>query len=196
VPAEATRAKLIEATARVMRERGLTGTTIREIAREAGLAEGALYRHFPDKIELIRAVMLEKWPSLAQTMARLLDSVGSGSVRSNLETAVVEAVDGYRELLPFVATISNDADVLAAMRQEFAARRIGPVRAHDAVVMYLDAEVEHGRVRLTAPAPIISAALLGACHEYAFIQLLHPATPFPDDPAEFARQLVGALLPA
>ena len=195
MPPEATRARLLKATAHVIRERGLTGATIREIAREAGVADGALYRHFPDKVELIRAVMSEQWPSLAQTMAWLLGRVGQGEVRDNLETLVREAVEGYRELVPFFATIASDAAVLEAMRQDFASRRLGPVRAHEALVSYLSAEVEAGRIRLTVPPAIVSAALLGACHEYAFIGLLHARTPFPDDVAELAREVVRALVP-
>lgn len=195
MPAELTRAKLVKATASVMRERGLTGTTIREIAKQAGVAEGALYRHFSDKVDLLMAVMLEEWPSLGTAMARLLDRVGTGTVRGNLRKLVVEALDGYRELVPFAATIANDQAVLAAVRQAFADREIGPARAHDAVVMYLTAESEGGRVELTAPPEVISAALLGACHEHAFLRLLHDRVPFGDDQKRFARDLVALLLP-
>lgn len=195
MPAELTRAKLVKATASVMRERGLTGTTIRQIAKEAGVAEGALYRHFTDKVGLILAVMLEEFPSLGVAMTKLLDSTGTGTVRANLRTLVVEAMDGYRELVPFTATIVNDPEVLKAVREAFAERRIGPGRAHDALVTYLKAESDRGRVTLTAPPEVISAALLGACHEHAFLALLHPEVPFAADPSRFADDLIALLVP-
>ena len=195
MPAGQTRAKLVKATASVMRERGLTGTTIRQIAKEAGVAEGALYRHFSDKVELILAVMLEEWPSLAVAITGLHDHIGRGTVRGNLRTLVVAALDGYEELVPFVATITNDPAVLAAVREEFAARRIGPARAHDGLVMYLEAEAGRGRVELAAPAEVISAALLGACHEHAFLRLLHDRLPFGEDREAFAADLVRLLVP-
>ncbi|HEY3688268.1 MAG TPA: helix-turn-helix domain-containing protein [Streptosporangiaceae bacterium] len=195
MPAELTRAKLVKATASVMRDRGLSGTTIREIAKQAGVAEGALYRHFSDKVDLIMAVMLEEWPTLGAAMAGLLDRVGKGTVRGNLRTLVVEAMDGYRELVPFAATIAGDQAVLTAVREHFAANNIGPARAHDAMVMYLTAEAERGRVELAAPPEVISAALLGACHEHAFLRLLHTEPPFGKDAERFARDLVKLLLP-
>jgi AcrR family transcriptional regulator len=54
---QATRAKLIEAGAKVFAARGLEGTRIGDIAREAGVAMGTLYTHFPDKEALFEEVM-------------------------------------------------------------------------------------------------------------------------------------------
>lgn len=195
MPTEQTRARLLQATARVIKERGLTGTTIREIAREAGVAEGALYRHFPDKVQLIRSVVVdvEEWPRLGTALSRLLERVGEGTVRDNLETLVREAVEGYSELIGWTTAFSSDQEVLDAVRDELAERDIGPARAHDALVTYLTREADQGRVELASPPAIVSAALLGACHERAFLQLLHRRLPFPEDVDEFAHQLVSAL---
>jgi hypothetical protein len=127
-------------------------------------------------------------------MVRLLDRAGTGDPRANLVDTVEEAVGGYRELVPFVATLTADPAVLDAVRAEFRARDMGPVRAHDAITRYLRTEVDAGRLTLTAEPITISAALLGACHEYAFIQLLHEDVPF-GDVREFADGLVRLLLP-
>lgn len=54
---EETRRKLIQAGATVFAERGLEGTRIGDIAREAGVAMGTLYTHFPDKDALFTEVM-------------------------------------------------------------------------------------------------------------------------------------------
>ena len=43
---------LINAAVRLMAKRGLRGTTVRSIAQEAGVTEGALYRHYASKAEL------------------------------------------------------------------------------------------------------------------------------------------------
>ena len=54
---EATRLKLIEAGARVFAAKGVEGARIGDIAREAGVAMGTLYTHFPDKDALFTEVM-------------------------------------------------------------------------------------------------------------------------------------------
>lgn len=52
-----TRIRLIEAGASVFAQRGLEGTRISDIAREAGVAMGTLYTHFPDKEALFEEVL-------------------------------------------------------------------------------------------------------------------------------------------
>lgn len=52
-----TRSRLVSAGAKVFASRGLEGTRIGDIAREAGVAMGTLYTHFPDKDALFEEVM-------------------------------------------------------------------------------------------------------------------------------------------
>lgn len=54
--AEATRSLLIDVARRNFTERGYAATSIDDVIREAGVARGALYHHFPGKEALFRAV--------------------------------------------------------------------------------------------------------------------------------------------
>ena len=54
--ADSTRAEIERAALRLFVTRGLRGTTVREIAAGAGVAEGTLYRHWRSKHDLARAV--------------------------------------------------------------------------------------------------------------------------------------------
>jgi DNA-binding transcriptional regulator YbjK len=53
-----TRAKLIKATLSVVAEVGYAKTSTRAIATKAKVAEGTLYRHFPDKMSLFFAAAM------------------------------------------------------------------------------------------------------------------------------------------
>src|SRR5260221_9778949 len=52
----ATREQLYSTAMRLISERGYEATTIREIAREASVSVGLLYRYFPSKQALITAL--------------------------------------------------------------------------------------------------------------------------------------------
>lgn len=54
--AEETRQLLVSVARRLFAERGYAATSIEDIIREAGVARGALYHHFPSKASLFRAV--------------------------------------------------------------------------------------------------------------------------------------------
>jgi AcrR family transcriptional regulator len=53
VTAEQTKERLIDAAARVFETNGFAGSTVAEIAREAGLTSGAIYGHYASKAELL-----------------------------------------------------------------------------------------------------------------------------------------------
>lgn len=60
-----TRAKLIEAAADVIREKGYLGTTLEDVARRAGMTRGAIYGNFESRDELFLAVVQSRWKLIA-----------------------------------------------------------------------------------------------------------------------------------
>jgi AcrR family transcriptional regulator len=52
------RAGIVDAAARLYREKGLDGVGVAEITRDAGLTHGGLYRHFESKDALAREACL------------------------------------------------------------------------------------------------------------------------------------------
>lgn len=56
-----TRAKLIDAAAQVIAERGYERMSLEAVAAKAGMTRGAFYGNFKDKDELILAVMRSRW---------------------------------------------------------------------------------------------------------------------------------------
>ena len=55
--AQQTRETLIDAAEQVFAERGVSRTSLQEIAKAAGMTRGAIYWHFKDKAELFNAMM-------------------------------------------------------------------------------------------------------------------------------------------
>ena len=53
----ATRNSLLDAAERVFLAQGVAGTSLNDIAQEAGTTRGAIYWHFRDKADLFTAMM-------------------------------------------------------------------------------------------------------------------------------------------
>jgi AcrR family transcriptional regulator len=63
------RRTLLRAARELLVERGVTGFSLREVARRAGVSPRAPYHHFPDRIALLAEVAREGFSSLTSLMA-------------------------------------------------------------------------------------------------------------------------------
>ena len=76
LPAPERRQAIVEAALRVFSEGSYAGATTAQIAREAGISEPILYRHFGSKKELYFACVDAAWSGLRSTLEAKMDEVG------------------------------------------------------------------------------------------------------------------------
>jgi AcrR family transcriptional regulator len=76
LPAAERRQAILEASMRVFSQGSYAGATTAEIAREAGVTEPVLYRHFASKRDLYFACLDEAWTRLKEAFAAVIAEVG------------------------------------------------------------------------------------------------------------------------
>ena len=194
-PPSRTREQLVDAAERVLRARGLARATTKEIAREAGYAEGTLYLHFADKLDLVRAVHERLLPGFIEMVSHLPERAGTGTVEGNLTDLARGALGLYRDMLPLGSSLFADPELLERFRALLADRGGGPHRAWEPVVAYLRAEQALGRVDREADPAAATLLLLGACQQLVFVELMAGPEVLPfRDPPDPAPALVATLL--
>lgn len=108
------RADLVRVSARLFREKGFDGTTIRDIAGAVGMRSGSPFYHFKSKQEILAAVMEE---GLVAGLAETERIVAGGQaprqkfhalVRSHLETVLADGHDFIPVLLYEWRALSPD----------------------------------------------------------------------------------------
>ncbi|MBF8193070.1 TetR/AcrR family transcriptional regulator [Nonomuraea sp. K274] len=99
--AQRNRAALVDAARQVLAERGVDAP-LEAVAKRAGVAIGTLYRHFPERGDLIDAILDEKvaaWTELAR-QAMVLDDAWAGLVCFLERTCELQARDrAFTELV-------------------------------------------------------------------------------------------------
>jgi AcrR family transcriptional regulator len=166
---DGTPARIAAAAIEVFAEKGYDGASVRDIARLAGLTEGAMYRHFDGKEALAREIFqgnIERWSAhlvLAATQA------GPGFA-PQLEAMVrffCVAFDENRALFAFLL-----------LNQHGPARTIDPQRSNPFSVLErrVAAAMARGEIAPGDPA-LRTAAILGAVFQPA-LHVLHRR---PDD---------------
>lgn len=71
-----TRLEIVQAARRLFVQQGYHGTSMRQIAKEAGVALGGIYNHFPSKEAIFETVFLEYHPYL-EVLPALLSAEGN-----------------------------------------------------------------------------------------------------------------------
>lgn len=94
--AEHTRTQILDAAEAVFMERGVSGASLEEIARAAGMTRGAIYWHFRNKIDLFQALLERVRLPLAELLPELEGMVGTDPLRS-LRELCVYALTGLAE---------------------------------------------------------------------------------------------------
>ncbi|HLO85406.1 MAG TPA: TetR/AcrR family transcriptional regulator [Nostocaceae cyanobacterium] len=77
-PSEAqTRSRILQAAQRLFASQGFDGTTTRDLAQAAGVAEGTLFRHFPSKKAILVEVATSGWVDILTDLLTELSEMGS-----------------------------------------------------------------------------------------------------------------------
>jgi len=143
----ATRDKLLTATRDVVRREGYANATTRAIAEAAGVAEGTIYRHFPDKIALFFAAALSGNESTLNALASLPDQAGKLSVAENLTEALSRLAQLRKNLMPLELALRTDPEMIRR-RADLGGILDGDLQLPpNAIATYLLKEQEKGRVR-------------------------------------------------
>ena len=75
------RGRLLEAAAKLFREKGYDRTTVRDIANEVGILSGSIFHHFRNKDEILRAVMSDCVENLLASMDKALNQAATPEQR-------------------------------------------------------------------------------------------------------------------
>lgn len=190
-----TRQKIVEATERLVKVRGLSRVTTKEIAREVGLSEGALYRHFEHKEEVFFAIIAQHLPEFLKAFETHLP--GTGKVEENLSAIVLAGMDYFAELIPLTAFFLTDTELLeryrAKMREVTTRSHGGPQKVEDLLTSYLDEEKQLGRIQSPVPARDLAILLLGACFQRTYLVQLMGRAPSGQTREQFVAELIRGI---
>ncbi len=186
-----TRQKILDAAEKLILLRGLARVTTKEIAREIGLSEGALYRHFDHKDEIFFALMAKHLPALHDTFQT--HQPGTGTLSENLAAIAQATIHYYEQIVPMGASFLADTELLAQFRATIRPLHVGPQNVFELVTVYIEEEQQLGRIGQHVPALSIAILLLGPCFQWVFNRQFLGYDPFNKTEQQFAEDLVQGL---
>jgi len=186
-----TKQRIIDATERIIQLKGLARVTTKEIAREADCAEGTLYKYFEHKEDVFLALIQRHLPKFIETLNE--DPVDKETVRENLASIMLAAIQYYRQVLPLAASFFADRDLLIRHREMLQQLNAGPHCICEHVVLYVENEQKLGRITTQIDATSIATLLLGGCFQHIFFQEFLGGDSFSLTDEQLVSNLLDAL---
>jgi AcrR family transcriptional regulator len=164
------RRALLDAAMDLVRERGVDGLTLREVARRAGVSHNAPYHHFADKGALVSALVVETFEGFEQVFRDAVAATGGSHldrIRAIGEAYVRFAFDDPPRFAlmwrPELRTIADDSPVDEAGMASYqvligevdAGQRAGEIVGGDVAQLSLAAwSAVHGLAMLVVDGPL------------------------------------------
>jgi AcrR family transcriptional regulator len=150
---EPTRDRLIDAAVRLFSRPGSGLISIEAIAAEAGLTKGAIYHHFADRAELLRAVARRVSP-VEEMRAQIEPSVES-SAREGLIVIARAYYEAMRKRADLVRNLAANSSQDPELARVVMAEIIG--QGAPLMVAWFGLQIQKGNLRATDPALLIQA---------------------------------------
>ena len=102
---EKSRAQILRAALKLFSSFGYHGTSMRDIAEEAGVSTGNVYHQFADKETIFRTLLEQYWEALAQPDLPFNKALAEGAFPNDLEKlarASRESVSKYRRYVSLI----------------------------------------------------------------------------------------------
>jgi AcrR family transcriptional regulator len=158
-PPSGGRAAILRAALDLLRERGASRLTTREVAARAGVSEGSVFYHFTDRSGLLTAVI----ENALRTLNELRTGEPGAGVRDTL-VAFATALEAFLdEGLVAIVAAQSDADLRTALAEFMAERDLGPHRGVEALAGYLRRQQAAGTVRPDLDPAAIAFFVVGSC---------------------------------
>jgi len=139
------RDEILKAAARIFAEKGYAGSTIKEIAAQADIAEGTLYNYFDGKREILLAIVNASQAPLETMLQEVRELRG----REDVIALAEKIFDALLSQTPFTRTVMAEAWLDDVILQDVVMERLQRIGQH--LQVFITARVADGAFRPVDP---------------------------------------------
>ncbi|MBU7005390.1 TetR/AcrR family transcriptional regulator [Phosphitispora fastidiosa] len=146
------RQQIMDAAIKVFAKKGFNGTTTREIAREAGIAEGTIFRYFKTKKDLLLSLVS---PYVVQSLADTLEEVCGEDDETVLKAILRNRLKIINKNIDLVRLLLAESQFHPELRELFVAKIV--MEAAGLLERYIAQKIEDGEYKDIEPAIAVRA---------------------------------------
>jgi AcrR family transcriptional regulator len=167
--ASAMKCRIVDGAERVIAKQGLARATTKRIAKAARCAEGTLYNHFHDRMQIFAAVFARHLPSAIGAFTTLEAQIDKGNLIDNVVAALLVVSKFLDAVMPIFAGALADPTLAKAFRATWSELGFGPRHFVTRMASFILREQECGRIPAGTSAEAASEMLLGFLFYLSFM---------------------------
>ncbi|GIG70543.1 TetR/AcrR family transcriptional regulator [Phytomonospora endophytica] len=161
------RQRILDAAIALLRQRGISRLTTRDIAQAADAAEGSITKNFGGKAGLLTAILSQELPEL-RAWRDAATPPGQRPMRTVLVDLIDRGITYYTASLPLTAGAIADHDLFTTYQKTNHDNTTGPHLAINEIADYLTACQTTGELAATADPYAMALAICGAAQTQAY----------------------------
>ncbi|GAA1828241.1 hypothetical protein GCM10009836_02470 [Pseudonocardia ailaonensis] len=188
------RERILDATARIIREDGIAAVRTKRIAALAGCSEGSIFTHFEDKGALLAAVLsygLPEGQALVEAAGR---ARAAPDLRAGLLILAEATRDYYRASLPMSGSALSDRALFERYAAAHRKAGTGPHLVWERLAAYLAVQQDRGAVARHLDLRLEAVSLAGTCQYAAWIEMIDGLESLPYG-RDFLARMVDSRIP-
>ncbi len=161
---ETTEEKIIQAAIEIFSQKGYNGTTTKEIAGKAGIAEGTIFRYFPKKQDLLHGILIKAIEVMApkiigRGIAEIFKENSDKSDREVLIAFMKNRLEIFQQHFAIIKVVLNEAQYHPNIQAIYIQKVLPPIK--EIIDNFFVEGIKRGRFRQYHPS-ILTAMMVGA----------------------------------
>ncbi|MDK2799014.1 MAG: hypothetical protein PWQ70_633 [Clostridiales bacterium] len=157
---------IIEAAVKVFSQKSYHGSTTSEIAKEAGVAEGTIFRYFRTKKDILSKILIKVIESYAQTV--VVDSLrefltnykdSNANEKEVIKALLRERLKVIEANLPLVKILFTEIQFHPDLRKVWVEKVVRP--SMDLAVAYIEKKKKEGKIKAEVNAEVATRSFVG-----------------------------------
>lgn len=145
-----TKAAIMNAAVEVFRQKGFSGATTKEIAQLANISEGAIFRHFSNKMEILYEVVNHVLPMIGiETLQKTIEDSKDMDVRSALSNILQDRFITIDKSKLLIRIILTEIQYDEKLREIYMNRVYQPLR--ELIKGFIMERIERGELKKKPP---------------------------------------------
>ena len=189
--------RILEAAISIFNEKGFSATTTNEIAKQAGVAEGTIFRYFKTKKDILSSLIVHMINLMSHkvvlaSIEKILTNSSNMTIEDVLRNVISDRLNLVSKFLPLFKVVMSEALFHEDIREALYNNIL--LKANEIFKPFYKRMVESGQIRNDIDYSIIVRSVIGNIVMFILPKMLYPDKLKPLEQETEVNQIISVLM--